>query len=238
MTINLSLLSMFLIGLLGAGHCVGMCGGIAAALGFATGEQHRWPILLGYNLGRITSYAVAGAIVSQLGQLGSTYLSMGPILRILAGLLLVAMGLYLSGWWLGLTRLERLGQKLWHYIQPFGNQLLPATNLYQGLLLGALWGWLPCGLVYSALAFTATQGQPQAGALAMLAFGLGTAPAMLLGGVLGNRLISFLQRAAWRKLTGLLLILFGFWTMWLPAQPHSTHGTQPNPITAPLNQHH
>jgi len=233
MTNNLSLLSMFLVGLLGAGHCVGMCGGITAALGFATGDQRRWPILLGYNLGRIASYAIAGATVALLGQLGSTYLSLGPTLRMLAGLLLVTMGLYLSGWWLGLIHLERLGQKLWHYIQPFGNKLLPATNLYQGLALGVVWGWLPCGLVYSALAFAATKNEPLTGALAMLAFGLGTVPAMLLGGILGNRLISFLQQAAWRKITGVLLILFGVWTMWLPTYVHTTHHR-----TTQLNSHH
>ena len=107
---SMSILAMLVIGLMGAGHCVGMCGGIVAALGFAADDQRRrWPILLSYNLGRITSYGLIGALVGLLGLFGHEYLSLGPSLRIFAGVLLILMGLYLAGWWHFLSWLERGG---------------------------------------------------------------------------------------------------------------------------------
>lgn len=206
---------MFLIGLLGAGHCAGMCGGIVAALGFATdSNQSRWPIILTYNLGRISSYGLMGALVGLLGQFGDQFLSLGPWLRAIAGLLLILMGFYLADWWKVLTVLERGGQLLWKRLQPLGKGLFKVHSVGRGFLYGMLWGWLPCGLVYSALAFAGASASPGTGSLAMMAFGLGTLPAMLVGGIFSAQLRSFLQGRWLRVAMAMVLIVFGSWTLW------------------------
>ncbi len=136
-------------------------------------RSRRFRLLLAYNLGRILSYACAGLLIGLAGwAVANSPAAM--FLRILAGLLLIAMGLYLAGWWSGLTRIESLGRGLWRHIQPVANRLLPVSNVPRALLLGALWGWLPCGLVYSTLLWSASQGNALDSALLMLAFGLGT----------------------------------------------------------------
>lgn len=217
----ISITSMFLIGLLGSGHCVGMCGGIVAALGFATDStQARWPIILTYNLGRIASYSLMGGIVGLLGQFGDQFLSLGPWLRALAGLLLILMGFYLADWWKALTLLERGGQLLWNTLQPLGKGLFQMRSVGRGFLYGMLWGWLPCGLVYSALAFAGVSASPVMGALSMAVFGLGTLPAMLAGGIFSVQLKSLLQGKWLRVTMALVLIVFGGWTL-LSAVSHN-----------------
>ena len=220
---DMSVLAMLLIGLMGASHCVGMCGGIVAALGFVTETRaRRWPILLSYNLGRILSYSMAGALVGLLGLFGREYLFLGPWLRGLSGVLLILMGLYLADWWRVLTWLERGGQYVWRYLQPLGNGLFRVTGAGRGFLFGMLWGWLPCGLVYSALAFAAATTEPLSGALAMAAFGVGTLPAMLAGGFFSTQLKQWLQGRVLRSLMALVLIVFGTWILW-SAMVHAHH---------------
>ena len=223
--------SAFIIGLLGSAHCLGMCGGIVNALSFALPEQQRqlrqaMPTLLLYNSGRIVSYCIAGAIVGMLGgwlqQSGS---QIGPALRVAAGLMLIAMGLYLAGWWRGLTYLERLGGHAWKYIQPMGNRLMPVTRPWQALVLGMLWGWLPCGLVYSTLTWSATAAGWQQSALIMLCFGLGTLPAMLLTGAFAHQIKVWLQKASVRNTAALLVIGFGVWTLAWTVYHHTNAGS-------------
>jgi len=204
---------MAAIGLLGSGHCVGMCGGIATGLGFAARGRSGLPLVLGYNLGRILSYTVAGALVASLGYWGSRYLALGPLLRMLAGVILILMGLYLVGWWRALAYLERAGARLWRHIQPLGKGLLPVTSFPHALGLGVVWGWLPCGLVYTALAYAATAGSAGEGALLMAAFGLGTAPAMVAGGVFSGTLKRVLQARPLRMAMAAMMIGFGVWTL-------------------------
>lgn len=109
--------SAFMVGLLGGMHCIGMCGGIMGALSFSVPEEQRrkrWSLLLSYNFGRIASYGFIGLLAG----LFSYQLSGGhglSLLRVIAGLLLVAMGLYLANWWRGLVYLERVGSILWRY---------------------------------------------------------------------------------------------------------------------------
>ena len=209
-------LSAFLIGFLGSAHCIGMCGGLMSALSFSIPEEQvgrRFTLLLSYNIGRILSYTFIGALA---GWLGFT-LSAGHglnILRIIAGLLLISMGLYLAGWWHGLTYLERLGGLLWRRIQPYSKRLLPVTSLPAALLLGGLWGWLPCGLVYTALVYGLSQASVSGSALVMFAFGLGTLPVLLVTGVLAERVKSLMQKRGFRTVMALLIVLFGCWTIW------------------------
>ncbi len=214
------LLSALVLGLLGGGHCIGMCGGLMGALTLAIPaeqRQRRLGLLLAYNLGRIASYGLAGLLIGAAGWA----LASGPAataLRLLAGLLLIAMGLYLAGWWSGLTRIEGIGRLLWRRLEPLARRLLPVRNAPRALLLGALWGWLPCGLVYSTLLWAASQGDALDSALLMLAFGLGTLPVLLATGLAAERLTALLRRRGVRIAGGLLVILFGLWTLPGPHQ--------------------
>jgi sulfite exporter TauE/SafE len=214
------LVSALILGLLGGGHCLGMCGGLMGALTLAIPPEQRarrFRLLLAYNLGRILSYACAGLL---LGLAGWAVAS-GPaatVLRIIAALLLIAMGLYLAGWWSGLTRIEALGRGLWRHLRPVASRLLPVSSLPRALLLGAIWGWLPCGLVYSTLLWAASQGDALDSAALMLAFGLGTWPVLLATGMAAERLTALLRRRGVRIAGGLLVILFGIWTFPGPHQ--------------------
>lgn len=215
---SLSLLGGLALGALGSAHCVVMCGGIAGALALAPGARDAPSAFVrqtAYNLGRVTSYAVAGAVAGALGvALAQLFGATGMmVLRALAALLLLALGLYLSGWWSGLAHLERLGAHVWRLIAPLAARLRPGRSLSGALALGMLWGWLPCGLVYSALALAATAGDWRRGALLMTGFGLGTLPAMLATGLVARRVTTFARAAAPRRVAGVMLIAFGLWTL-------------------------
>ena len=212
--------SALVLGLLGGGHCLGMCGGLMGALTLAIPPEQRGRrlrLLLAYNLGRILSYASAGLLLGLAGwAVASSPAALA--LRVVAALLLIAMGLYLAGWWSGLTRIEALGRGLWRHLQPVASRLLPVSSLPRALLLGALWGWLPCGLVYSTLLWAASQGNAGYSAALMLAFGLGTWPVLLATGLAAERVNALLRRRSVRVAGGVLVMLFGIWTMPGPHQ--------------------
>ncbi|WP_122690073.1 sulfite exporter TauE/SafE family protein [Pseudomonas viridiflava] len=214
------LFSALVLGLLGGGHCLGMCGGLMGALTLAIPREQRarrMQLLMAYNLGRIVSYSIAGFFSGLVGWAVAN--SPGATtLRVVAALLLIAMGLYLAGWWSGLTRIERLGRGLWRYLQPIATRLLPISSIPRALLLGALWGWLPCGLVYSSLLWAASQGSAIDSALLMLGFGLGTWPVLLATGLAAERTTALLRRRSVRTAGGVLVILFGLWTLPGPHQ--------------------
>jgi hypothetical protein len=197
--------------------------------------------LLGYNLGRISSYAAAGALVGSLGWLVQD-LGLGMVLRTIAGLLMIAMGLYLANWWSGLTRIERLGRGLWRHIEPHARRLLPVTSAPRALALGALWGWLPCGLVYSTLIWASSHGNSALSAALMLTFGLGTLPTLMATGLAAQRMLLILRKRSVRVTAALLVILFGIWTLpgphkaWLMG--HTGHGeTATMESESPMHQH-
>jgi len=218
MTEPLAFSTALLLGLLGATHCVGMCGGIAAGVGMSNsrpGQSIR--LLLAYNIGRISSYAAAGALVGLIGyRIGSG----GVVLRTLAGLLLIAMGLYVAQWWQVLTRLERAGGLLWRYLRPLAARFLPADTTPRALMLGLLWGWLPCGLVYSTLLWSSAAGHWFDSALLMIGFGIGTLPAMLTTGLLARQVRTLMQKQGVRQSAGILIILFGIYTLPIAALTH------------------
>ncbi len=189
-----------------------MCGGIVGAL--SLGAPARWSMHLAYNAGRIISYATAGAIAGALGAASLLLDGQAPvrlILYLLANLMLVALGLYLLGVSRALAFSERAGQKLWRHIQPLTRRFLPARTLAQAFPLGLLWGWLPCGLVYGALATALSAGSAERGALMMLSFGLGTLPNLLLAGILLARLNEFVRLPAVRIFSGALVLGFGLY---------------------------
>ncbi|WP_067522298.1 sulfite exporter TauE/SafE family protein [Endozoicomonas ascidiicola] len=224
MTINEAptLLSALVLGLLGSAHCIGMCGGITSALSLSLSGRSKAQIfwlMLTYHLGRVTSYAFAGLLLASVGwYLGGITPEVKMALRYFAAIMLITMGLYLTGWWRGLTYLERAGSKLWQYIQPKAKALLPIKNTPNAFAIGLLWGWLPCGLVYSTLAWSATQGDPVQGALLMAAFGFGTIPSVFLLGAFSRQFVDIIQASLTRNLAGITIILFGLWSMPGPHQ--------------------
>lgn len=216
----LSFIAAFTIGFMGSLHCIGMCGGISSALTTAVkpasstiSRQLGYPLL--YSTGRIASYSIAGAIAGLLGhQFRELLGGHGPsLLRMFAGVMMILLGLYLSGWWHILNHLERAGARLWKSIAPLTRRLIPIDNPLKALALGMLWGWLPCGLVYSALAWSVGAESPWQGALLMLSFGLGTLPAMLGVGMFSHVLNDWARARANRTFAALLLIGFGLWTL-------------------------
>ncbi len=242
------ILPAFLLGFMGSAHCLGMCGGISAALG-AANAQRRFSLSLAYNIGRLLSYTLLGALVGTLAQgLSQPLLQWLPQgakgLRSLAGLMVIAMGFYVAGWWRGLARLERLGGYLWRHIQPLTRPLLPPKSAGSALLLGELWGFLPCGLVYSSLTWAAINADAIEGALWMAAFGFGTLPAMLAVAHGGSYVQAWKRRPAIRNAAALALIAAGIIAAVMPWQHASHHHAPPPEPSGPaiphehLHQHH
>lgn len=214
--IETSFLVLFLTGLLGGGHCIGMCGGIVTALSLNLPDQRRGFILLAYNAGRMASYVLIGALLGGLAEAGLTLLQLRPLqlaLYLLANVMIIGMGLYLAGLSPAVTRIEALGKPIWRRLQPLLAPLLPVRHPGQALLAGALWGWLPCGLVYSASLTALASGSAAHGALAMLAFALGTLPNLLAMGVFASTLKSWLQKRPVRLAAGLAVVGLGLYQL-------------------------
>ncbi len=225
-----SYLAAFMIGLLGSTHCLGMCGGIVSALNLEDRQKPRsaTSILqsnLSYNAGRITSYAIAGAIAGLLGALVSQSALgvIAPIGRLLAGIIMILLGLYLSGWTRLLAPLEKAGYHLWKRIEPHGRRFIPARTAPQAFGLGLVWGWLPCGLVYSALAMAAVSASPAGGALTMLAFGAGTLPMLMAMGGAAKLLYRLARNPIARRATGAAMMLFGAYICFVALTSGSHH---------------
>lgn len=243
---GVSLLPIFLVGLAGSIHCVGMCGGIVGALSVAgmrapsappARHPRDFPVavtalrmhaaapaapvvpafdaalrVLAYNGGRIGSYAVAGALAGGMAGGVRALADLSALQTAgywLANLMLVALGLWLMDAWRGLARIEAVGAHLWRRIQPYTARLLPVDTPSKMLVAGALWGWLPCGMVYSMLMTATLTGAPGSGATVMAVFGLGTLPMLLALGLAGQRVRVWLQRPAVRKAGGLVVFAFG-----------------------------
>lgn len=226
-----SLTAAFLVGLLGGTHCIGMCGGIVGALSSGlTGQlrESRWRYLaaqLAYNAGRIGSYAfaglLAGAFAARVAETG--ILEGQPVGRYLAAAIMILFGIYLAGWWRTLLLLEKAGARLWKYLEPLGRRWLPVRHAGQAFLLGLVWGWLPCGMVYAALAMAMASGTAVGGAATMLAFGLGTLPTLLTVGLAYNALRRFLQHPGVRTVAGILVMLLGLVLLLGGAGGHEGH---------------
>lgn len=224
---TLSLMSAFLLGLFGGVHCASMCGGIVALLG----ARHRMvPLHLqpggaavasmqsgallqfAYNAGRIGSYTVAGALAGTVGSaawLAERVLPVQQLGFIAANLLMIVLGLALTGGLRRLRVLERFGAGAWRRISPHASRLLGATGMPGAFAAGAAWGWVPCGMVYGVLAAALVSGSTAGGALLMLAFGLGTLPNLLMLGFATNRASKWFTRRGARVVAGLLIVAFG-----------------------------
>jgi uncharacterized protein len=225
------LAAAFVVGLAGGVHCVGMCGGIVAAVTLRAGAVHgvspgngatvaagrasasQLSFQLAFNLGRISSYVVAGAVVGAIGSLGVLLDALFPVqlaLRVVASTFVVLVGLYIAGYGSSVVRgLERAGAGAWRVAQRIGGNFFPPDTPGRAVVAGTVWGWLPCGLVYSVLATALVSGNAARGAAVMLAFGLGTLPTLVGAGLAAERLRRALQRPRVRLAAGMLVALLG-----------------------------
>ena len=219
----------FLLGLAASGHCLVMCGGITAALGMAAGKDSqgrtRPTLLISYQMGRISSYSLAGLMLA--GILGGLIElldieSVRRTLRALTALALLLAALVAFG------RLRdpgsAIGAKLWRRLAPLGRSLLPVNSVPRALAFGMVWGWMPCGFVYSVLLVAASQLDAVRGAITMAAFGLGTVPAMVITALGAQRLKGFAAVPATRHVAGFVLLLSAVVTLAGPWMEHSLPG--------------
>ncbi|MFZ1797860.1 MAG: sulfite exporter TauE/SafE family protein [Dokdonella sp.] len=208
---SLTVAAALLLGFLASGHCMLMCGGISMALGVATAKdasgRPRRSLLLAYQLGRIFSYSVAGLLIGGIGGgliavLDIEHVRIALRLASAAALLLAALVM------LGVLRDpgSGLGKRLWPKLAPLGRRLVPVSNLPRALAFGALWGWMPCGLVYTVLLVAALSAQPLQSAAVMAAFGLGTLPAMLATSWGAPRLLRLSSSRGLRRAAGCVLL--------------------------------
>ena len=229
------LATAFVTGLLGSAHCFGMCAGISGLFAInvnVASMKTQVPNAIAYNVGRVLSYAVLGAAVAMIGKtMVSGIPDIAAPVRFASGVLIILVGLQLAFNWRLLSPLENAGAKLWNRIAPAAKGLVPVETTTQALGLGLIWGWLPCGLVYSVLLLAATTTDPIGGGLVMVAFGLGTMPAMIATGLSASKLAQFLSGK--RLGAGLLIVVIGLATIAMPVmkftssdQPmqHSHHG--------------
>jgi len=217
----------FFIGALSTLHCLGMCSGIVGALTFSLppaiqkDRKKIMPYLLSYNLGRILSYTVIGAI---LGGLSGYLTKLSPeighfILETCAATALLLMGLYLAGWFPKYIVIEKIGKPVWQIVEPYGRRLLPVKSLKHALAFGIVWGWLPCGLVYSTLIWSASSGSASQSAFMMMSFGLGTLPTVFFAGMLSASIARLARIPELKQGMGSILIIIGLTSLFFVIQP-------------------
>lgn len=223
MNTDFSLLTLFLLGFFGGGHCMGMCGGLSTAFALQLPPHlNRFTLIVLLNLGRISSYVLIGVLLGALSQLGISLdktLILQSTLFVLAHVLLLLLGLYLAGLSGFARKIEIIGKPIWQKLNPLLNRLLPIKSIPACFGVGMLWGWLPCGLVYSASLYALGSGSAVHGGLLMLAFAFGTLPNLLLANVFAMQLKPFLQHRYVRLVSGLLIVCWSIWQLWRVATP-------------------
>lgn len=216
------LLAAFLIGVAGSVHCSAMCGGVIAGLNYAIpANRPLLPYAMCYNIGRIISYSLAGLLAGALGQVFSHQVGIGiVVLKLISGIMLILLGAYIGNWWRALAFIETSGAKLWRRISPLAKRFVPFKTPVHALPYGLIWGWLPCGLVYSTLAWSMASGQATHSAILMLSFGLGTLPATLLLAFSAKQILAVTQSPRTKQIIAIALLCYGVLTI---AQSLSHH---------------
>lgn len=212
-----------MVGLLGGTHCAGMCGGIVSAItmglpnNIRSNSNNLTLYLLLYNLGRIISYIMAGLLIASLTLGLSRFADNMPIRKVVtifAAIMMILLGFYLSGWWpKGINKIEQAGFFIWRFIKPFAQKFIPIKSPTQAFLAGILWGWLPCGLVYTALIWATSAETILQGGLVMASFGIGTLPVLLGIGFFSSSLIRYIQQQWLRSTTGIIMIAYGIYQL-------------------------
>lgn len=227
-----SLSAAFLIGLFSTVHCIGMCGSIIGALSLSLPASirdnriKRFSFVSSYNIGRILSYTLAGLIAGAIGMglfEGSGISSGHIILQSIGLIMMVAIGLYLAGWLPQVSYFEKVGIPVWHKLEPIGRKMMPVDSIIKAFIYGFIWGWLPCGLVYTVLLWTLTSGSAINGALTMMAFGLGTLPSLITAGIMTSWLTRFAHSQTARRVVGILIILMAIGSLFIPMGSEHHH---------------
>lgn len=210
-----SYLVALLMGLFSSLHCLGMCGSIIGSLTLSLRREIReqksllMPFVFSYNVGRITSYSLGGLLAGLAHHVLSMPLGEGHghrILQIVSALIMAGAGLHIAGWFPRFAYIEKAGGVIWKRIEPYGRRLIPVETLPKAFVFGMIWGWLPCGLVYTALALAATTGDVVRSTFTMLAFGVGTLPAVMGVGIMTSLLVRLSNMKKFRQAAGVTLI--------------------------------
>lgn len=245
MNIEVTFLTAFIAGFFGSTHCIGMCGSIVVLFESSmssVSRPHAWLRRSLYNIGRLGFYTLLGGTAGLGGEILTRTAGVSTgllILRLLAAVLVILVGLNLLFNWQATRFLETAGAGLWRRVSAYARFVLPADTAARALAAGFLWGALPCGLVYSAVAMSASTGTLLGGAALMLAFWLGTVPALLAAGASAARLQQLRGNRMLRQVAGLIVIALGIAAlvpMTKPATEHSHHSaiTSYNSLTLHL----
>ena len=189
---------------------MGMCGGIVAALRMVSPKDaSALPYTLAYNMGRIVSYTIAGAITGTLGKIAADFIPLANYaLSLLSGVMLLLLACYLGKWWTGLSVLENAGKGLFSKVQPFSKRFLPFKTPFSAIPYGFIWGWLPCGLVYSTLTWSLAAGNALEGAAIMFFFGLGTLPTLLAASAGSQYIVRSFQHNHFRQIIAAIMAIY------------------------------
>lgn len=205
----------FFIGLFSSIHCVSMCGSIIGTLSYSLKPDIRSQkskmvaFIFSYNFGRMFSYMLAGLIIGSIESLLTLPLGQEhghQALRVISALIITGAGFYIAGWFPNFAYIEKTGSHFWKTIEPYGRKLIPVVSLPQAFMFGMVWGWIPCGLVYTALALAATSGDIVTSTFIMLAFGLGTLPAVAGTGIVSTFITRIIRISATKQVAGMLLV--------------------------------
>lgn len=229
---TLTIFNAFIVGLFSTLHCLGMCGGIIGTLTMSLPESVRNNNLrlLSYtsifNLGRLLSYTLAGAIAGAFGQtimeaISPRYAHL--MLQVFATLIMVGIGIHLAGWFPRFNMIEKIGSPLWHKLEPFAHRLLPVQRPVQAFVFGLVWGWLPCGLVYAALIWSTSAGGATHGALFMLAFGAGTLLPVMTAGMLTGLMVRLSHLPNIKPIIGSIIIIMALLSLGMTLQQGVSH---------------
>ena len=229
---NTSFFVALLMGLFSAFHCLGMCGSIIGSLTLSLKREIRenkrllLPFIASYNAGRVLSYSMAGMLAGFAEHVLSIPLGEGHghrILQILSAIVMLGAGLHIGGWFPRFAYIEKFGNVVWRRIEPYGRRLVPVETLPRAFVFGMVWGWLPCGLVYTALALAATTGDVFRSTFTMLSFGLGTMPAVMGVGIMTSWMVKLSNMKRFRELTGIILILLALMAAFPGLNPMVKH---------------
>jgi sulfite exporter TauE/SafE len=221
MTGGLTLGAALMLGIAASGHCLVMCGGISAALGLATAKRtdgrSRMSLLVAYQAGRMLSYSIAGALLGGVLGIIVSWLDFDVVrqgLRALSAVALAAAALVAFGALRDPG--SRVGRLVWPRLAPLGRRLLPVTSVSRALGFGMVWGWMPCGFVYTIIVIAALEHDALRSAATMLAFGIGTAPAMIAMAMGARRAAGFSAGVTGRRIAGAVLIGSAALTLFAP----------------------
>jgi sulfite exporter TauE/SafE len=237
------LLIAFSIGLSGSAHCLAMCGGISSALSSGIKNSafyQRLLRLVTFHLGRISCYCLIGVITGLLlqGVIGISKTAMFYT-HLFALLMILLSGLYIAGFNPWLKKLEEKLAFIWKALQPTVQKFIAMENLRQAFGLGFIWGFLPCGMIYSTVLWASSATQSYQAGLLMFAFGLGTLPALLLINLGHQQLVQGFRKLQLNRVLGILLIIYAAISIAMKlTTPHGEHSHHSNQQQSQHNHHH